>query len=196
MEQISYRQLKPLCSKHLGRMALKSLVLLKQNIRTLLQARGLDQKDLAIWCGKTESWISQILNPRFPNRGFEMQYLDKMADFFGLTAHELFQPGLSHLTERRSGKDRRSGVDRRVNRAGEILEPAPDIQALLQQSRYLTVDQQRAFARRANAALVDLAAQSPSGRGQHDQEDRVAPPRQPARRSRATRKTVGGDDAA
>jgi hypothetical protein len=91
-------------------------VLLAQNVRALLHARRLDNKALAVWCGHTSAWISKVLKNE---RGVQLQDLSRMADFFGLTVAQLFQHGISHVTERRRrdrrlGVDRRSGLDRRA----------------------------------------------------------------------------------
>lgn len=93
----------------------KAPTLLVENIRTLLAVRGIEAKALAIWCGHKEPWLSKILSF---DRGVQMDDLDKIADFFGLTVAQLFQPGISPLAERRhrqrrSSDDRRSGTDRR-----------------------------------------------------------------------------------
>lgn len=97
------------------RRSLKANYLLVQNIRSLLAARGEDAKSLAMWAGHRPAWLSKILSG---DRGIKLSDLDKIADFFGLTVAQLFQHGISPLTERRkaerrSGKDRRTGTDRR-----------------------------------------------------------------------------------
>src|ERR1041385_4395449 len=89
--------------------------LLLNNIRALLTARGQKQRDLAFWMQRHETWLSKILKA---DRGVRMKDLDRIADFFGLTVHQLFAPGTSAYAERRrgdrrSGRDRRSGTDRR-----------------------------------------------------------------------------------
>ncbi len=89
---------------------LKLDYLLIQNVRALLSARGVDDKALAMWCGHKPSWLSKILDGQ---RGISLPDLDKVADFFGLTASQLLSPGVSPLTERRS-HHRRSGDDRRL----------------------------------------------------------------------------------
>lgn len=93
--------------------------LLKRNIDDLLRLRGYTHKDLAQWCRRSESWISKIY--RHTNRGIPLKYLDRIADFFGLATYQLFQPGISPLTERRSGHDRRSGRDRRISHAQRVI---------------------------------------------------------------------------
>lgn len=94
---------------------------LTQNIRDLLRERHHDQRDLAFWCKKTETWISQALNHK---RNLQIADLDNIAAFFGLTTYQLFQPGIATKseTERRSGKDRRSGVERRTGPSGRMPE--------------------------------------------------------------------------
>lgn len=87
---------------------------LSENIQALLRARGQAQKDLAHWCGHTETWLSSILRGE---RQFRVIDYDKVADFFGIAVYQLFQPGISPLTERRKGRDRRGGRDRRISHA-------------------------------------------------------------------------------
>lgn len=94
---------------------LRAEVLLAENIRALLAARGLDAQALAMWCGHKPSWISKVIAG---SRGVQTRDLGKIADFFGLTISQLFQHGISPLTERRrverrSPHSRRSGEDRR-----------------------------------------------------------------------------------
>lgn len=89
--------------------------LLVENIRTLLNRRGIEAQALAMWCGHKPAWISKVLKQE---RGVQVKDLGKIADFFGLTVAQLFQPGISPLTERRKaerrcGQDRRCGKDRR-----------------------------------------------------------------------------------
>lgn len=98
---------------------MKANALLKENIDALLRARGQSRKDLAQWCRRTESWISKIF--RNPNKEFPMQYLDRAADFFGVQPYQLFQPGISTLTERRTGLERRTATDRRIGHPGRHL---------------------------------------------------------------------------
>lgn len=106
---------------------MKATFLLKKNIEALLSARGQSQHDLASWCRRSDAWISKILsetsNPK-SERGVPLRDLDRIADFFGLAAYQLFQPGISPLTERRKGGDRRSGRDRRVSHLTQELRGA------------------------------------------------------------------------
>lgn len=93
--------------------------LLIENIKALLDARGVDQEALAMWCGHSPPWLSKILSGE---RGVKIADLDKIADFFGLTVAQLLTHGISALTERRKAerrttKDRRTGKDRRGHRA-------------------------------------------------------------------------------
>jgi hypothetical protein len=97
-----------------------------ENIRSLLSARRINAKDLAIWCGHRKAWISKVLSG---DRGIPVRELGKIADFFGLTVAELFSPGISPLFERRRRNrrlpvDRRSGADRRTGKAGVARPPA------------------------------------------------------------------------
>lgn len=100
---------------------MKALPLLKHNIDYLLNLRQQSRRDLASWVRqstdkkKIDPWISQIFTS--PTREFQIKYLDRIADFFGLTVYQLFQPGLegSTVAERRKAGERRTGRDRRVS---------------------------------------------------------------------------------
>lgn len=103
---------------------MKASYLLKQNIAAILTARGLTQHDLAFWCHKSDSWLSKILDDK-PTigkkpRGLPLKYLDRIADFFGIATYQLFQPGISPLTERRQST-RRSGRDRRISQVQQSV---------------------------------------------------------------------------
>lgn len=111
-------------------MGLRSPVLLRQNIAALLRARGQTQKDLAAWCGYSKSWLNQILRddrkPRpagHKERVIHVRDLDRIADFFGVAAYQLFLPGVSAFSERRKGLERRAGTERRQGR-GDVA-PTP-----------------------------------------------------------------------
>jgi hypothetical protein len=90
--------------------------LLKSNIDALLRARRQTRHDLAMWCRRSDPWLSKILSesPTDQARGVPLKYLDRIADFFGLAAYQLLQPGLTGLLERRKA-ERRSGRDRRLS---------------------------------------------------------------------------------
>ena len=96
---------------------MKANRIIKQNIEALLKARGLPRRDLAQWCYRSDSWLSKIL--REERREFAAKDLDRIADFFGLAAYQLFQPGLA--VERRKSVDRRSGRERRVGPANRLM---------------------------------------------------------------------------
>ena len=101
---------------------LRADVLLVENIRALLSARGVDASALAMWCGHRAAWISKIISCE---RGCRVKDLGRIADFFGLSVADLLTHGISPLTERRrlprrSEKDRRSGEDRRKRTASDI----------------------------------------------------------------------------
>ena len=105
---------------------MKAKAIFRENVLSLLQSRGQRPHDLAQWCRRSDSWLSKILGK--DDRNLPIEYLDRIADFFGLRAYQLFQPGLSPLTERRKG-DRRSGKDRRTHHVadGPVLMTAADI---------------------------------------------------------------------
>jgi hypothetical protein len=103
------------------RRTLRADLLLVQNIEALLSARREDAKSLAIWCGHSGSWLSKI---KSGERRMAIRDLGKVADFFGLTVSDLFQHGISPLTERRRhpdrrGAERRSPQDRRKSQPGQ-----------------------------------------------------------------------------
>src|SRR5581483_11431756 len=89
-----------------------ALYQLRENIKSLLYGRKESQVALAFSLGKTKSWINKFLNGQ---REIQLKDLDRIADFFGIATYQLFQPGVSRLTERRSGFDRRSQKDRRIS---------------------------------------------------------------------------------
>src|SRR3990167_264560 len=105
----------------------------------MLKARGQTRHDLAMWCRRSDPWLSKLFTDE--NRNIPLKSLDRIADFFGIATYQLFQPGISHLTERRKSTDRRSGQDRRVSRAMLGASGATDaellarIRPLLQEER-------------------------------------------------------------
>lgn len=119
---------------------MKAELLLKQNIAALLRVRGLRQVDLATWCHCSEAWLSKILNGQgSEKRGLPVVYLDRIADFLGVSPYQLFQPGISPATERRKMVDRRKGTERRIRhqqagagmRASDLHLTAEDVAFLL-----------------------------------------------------------------
>lgn len=96
---------------------MKALPLLKHNIDTILKDRKQTRRDLAQYVRQSmnnkviDPWISHIFND--PEAEIQMKYLDRIADYLGVRVYQLFQPGISHLTERRKA-ERRSGRDRRL----------------------------------------------------------------------------------
>jgi transcriptional regulator with XRE-family HTH domain len=109
------------------RRGLKARVLLVQNIRALLAARGVDDKALAMYCGHRPAWLSKILADE---RGMNLHDMDKVADFFGLAVSQLLQHGISPLTERRRrerrrGTERRQGDRRGTSQEGRLHETVP-----------------------------------------------------------------------
>jgi len=104
-------------------MPYKSLVQLRLNVEHLLMVRKEKKAHLAAAMGIDPSTLTKFLNG---TREIQFHHLDGMADFFGMPAYQLFQPGISPLTERRVVKDRRMGIDRRqVDRLAHIPTPHP-----------------------------------------------------------------------
>lgn len=117
-------------------MALKAGRLLKLNIETLLKARGQTQHELARYCHRTDAWLSKILSDsNGEDREVPLKYLDRIADFFGIATYQLFQPGISPLTERRHA-DRRIGRDRRISQV--VLSERPGDVDVMQVIRALS----------------------------------------------------------
>lgn len=111
---------------------MKASALLKGNVDALLQARHQTRHDLAQWCRRSDAWLSKILGK--DNRNLPLEYLDRIADFFGLAAYQLFQPGITGLLERRKS-DRRSGKDRRISAMNhQVRESVSALVANLSQS--------------------------------------------------------------
>lgn len=101
---------------------MKAVRILSQNISALLAARRQSQHDLAQWCHHSDVWISYFLSGK---REIQLADLDRIADFFGIATYQLFQPGISQLTERRLGVERRKGADRRIgHQQREVLDLA------------------------------------------------------------------------
>jgi len=108
-------------------MGLRAVNQLRENIRTLLFRRKEEQKALAFAASIDPSTLSKFLKGE---REIQLANLDAVADFFGIATYQLFQPGISSLTERRSGSDRRSGAERRIGHTTRVmLSTAAEIEA-------------------------------------------------------------------
>lgn len=126
---------------------MKASYLFKKNIETLLSRRGHTRHDLAFYCRRSDAWLSKILGNS--DRNLPLKYLDRIADFFGLAPYQLFQPGISPLTERRNGHDRRSGLDRRISARNRTvpmspirqIDISPEDEALLAEIKSLTYEE-------------------------------------------------------
>lgn len=130
------------------RLHLKASELLKHNIDALLQARGQSRADLARYCRRSRSWMDKIFSEE--RREVPLKYLDQIADFFAIATYQLFQPGISPLTERRSGQDRRAWRDRRISRA--VLSQKPGDVDLVDVARALS----RQGREQAIRAILDI----------------------------------------
>lgn len=89
---------------------MKTARLLAENVSALLVKHGYKQTDLAQHCRRSDPWVSQFLRGE---RSWQLDDLDKVADFFGLNTFELFRPGIAQRTDRRIGQ-RRANSDRRI----------------------------------------------------------------------------------
>lgn len=156
--------------------------LLKYNIDALLRARKQSRHDLAMWCRRSDPWLSKILSETPTNnqkRGVPLKYLDRIADFFGISTYQLFQPGISAVTERRQAQeDRRSGLERRIGHSGvrprlPLPQLHPDDAALLNQVAKLETDERRRITHWIDLTILQR------GRGTKPIAD-VGPPVEPA----------------
>lgn len=96
---------------------------MRNNISALLSARRDSQADLASWLKHSRSWINKFLNGE---RQVQLKDLDRIADFFGIATYQLFQPGVSQLTERRI-QERRKRPDRRIGHQQRELHALADV---------------------------------------------------------------------
>jgi len=151
---------------------MKAARIVAENVAALLERDNYKQTDLAQHCRRSDPWVSQFLRGE---RTWQMDDLDKVADFFGLDTFQLFRPGIAQRTERRSVQ-RRAGVDRRIRhevrrahqlesqlerpRAKESSGVGPTTQA--RQLHALIAD----FARRVSTLIppADTGGQTPSPR--------------------------------
>ena len=96
---------------------MKAARLLAENVRELLDRKGLKQTDLAQWCKRSDVWVSQFLKGL---RSWQLEDLDRVADLFGMPTYQLFQPGISRNYERRRG-ERRIGRERRLTHPHRVM---------------------------------------------------------------------------
>lgn len=168
---------------------MKALPLLKHNIDTLLKARHQTRRELAQWVRqsmdtkKIDPWISHIFTN--PDAEFQMKYLDRIADFFGIEVYKLFQPGISSVTERRKGGNRRTTVDRRISRAFAMVN-GPTEADLLSRLQLLTPDERQKLDHWID--VLRLGRDGGPGTAVRDgQAQTAAAPTWPARRTRVPR---------
>ncbi len=104
---LSWQSFTGMGSRHV---LMRADLVLRENIRALLDRSGETADALSSWCHHKSPWMSKILSGE---RNVVILDLGKIADFFGVEVAHLFLPGASSLTERRSGDDRRGTQDRR-----------------------------------------------------------------------------------
>jgi hypothetical protein len=153
---------------------LKAARIVAENVTVLLKARGQNQAELAQWCRHSGVWVSQFLTGK---RSWQLDDLDRIADFFGIATYQLFQPGISSLTERRIA-DRRSLRERRIGHQQRLLgalradidaahphaaSRGRDVQTPISAARRRLIDE---FERRLAALLspADAGRQAPTAR--------------------------------
>lgn len=109
--------LQPYADQVVSHTPLRAVIQLRYNIESLLRTRGHTQRDLAFFLKRHPTTINKFMKG---TRELQFADLDKIADFFGLATYQLFQPGISPLTERRDGRERRSGHERRLSHVDRI----------------------------------------------------------------------------
>lgn len=174
-------------------MGLRAINQLRENVRELLRRRGENQNSLAFALRRHPTTINKFLMGK---REVQMADLDGMADFFGLPIYQLFQPGISRLTERRMVARRRE-ADRRIGHdQRNMAELAAERDAHhphrkggphVVSASSLATELRRAAA--DHARLVDrLISEAQSGR-------QAPPPSAAVAKSRKGGRAVGGSDA-
>jgi len=163
--------------------SLKANVLLKLNIDALLEARGQTRPELARWCRRSRSWLDKAFGE--DRREIPLKYLDRIAVFFGIATYQLFQPGISPLTERRLHSDRRSGRYRRLSQA--VLSEKPGDVDLMHLFRAMSRGGREKAIGFAADIVNDELQRRPATRHAHDDPDhtegtpRRGTPRRPGR---------------
>ena len=99
-------------------MVWKAAEQVRQNIAALLAARKERASGLAFALRKHRSWMTRFLNGQ--RNELQIRDIDRIADFFGIATYQLFQPGISAVTERRRSGERRTGRDRRIGHAPRV----------------------------------------------------------------------------
>lgn len=166
-------------------MAYRAYVQLRLNIEDLLLTRKESQKALADHMGVHPTTINKFLKG---TREVQLADLDAIADFFGVATYQLFQPGISALTERRAS-DRRTGRDRRIGhdvrqarRLTATLPPAKDGRRAPQVvATSPALEEFHRLADEYARRLRTLLSQAESG-GQTATARRALPPAPPRRR--------------
>jgi transcriptional regulator with XRE-family HTH domain len=136
--------------------AMRANELMKRNIRALLDSRGQNQRSLARWCQRSESWLSKVLQE--DKREIPVKYFDRIADFFGVETYQLFQPGVDPLLERRKAPERRSGVDRRFVSQSDATRQ----QAVQLARRIAALDESRRRAALETVTMLERAQRAES----------------------------------
>lgn len=99
-------------------MSMKTTRLLAENVSALLRRDGYNQHDLAVWCRKSDPWVTDFIKHQ---KGWKFDDLTRVADLFGLEPYHLLRPGIVEASERRAGRERRSDKDRRQAPAVRVM---------------------------------------------------------------------------
>jgi hypothetical protein len=177
---------------------MKTMALLKENIRVIMDKRGVKPRSLARYVRQTndpkvDSWMSKMLNN--PTREIPLKYWDRIADCLGVSVYQLLQPGHTAGTERRSGVPRRSGKDRRISRQ-TITEKRGDID-IVDVIRALSDDGRARVLKFAadvwNDELEGLRTKAGIPGAQNRRPEKHAPGQTRKRKHTAKRKATGTD---
>ena len=201
--RIYWQRANPLRDKDLPAVNYKAVVQLRENLKGLLVSFKVNQKDLAHAIGRHPTTLNKFLQG---TRELQFEDVDQIADFFGLKVYELFQPGGSRLTDRRSGLERRQGKERRIGPAHRMMQTvaadvkklwqnghpshaatdAPSIAAQTALEELVSEFEQRAAPILASAGFRAVAPQAPSDRRA------VTPLPAPIRTARRSRPSKAG----
>lgn len=169
----------PVMSSHI-----RALVVLKRNLHSLLSARKESQTALARHVRHSKAWINKFLNDQTDTVEIQIKDVDRIASFFGIEPYQLFQPGISALTERRLSIDRRSGRERRVGHQGRELamlrtelDKHPALATHGASAAHSAAQQDPAIQRAIERFVRDIRAVQPRGQAHAAGADRAVVPR-------------------
>jgi transcriptional regulator with XRE-family HTH domain len=168
-------------------MGLRAVNQLRENIKALLLVRKEEQKSLALAASIDPSTLSKFLKGE---REIQLANLDAVADFFGIATYQLFQPGISVLTERRVS-ERRAGRDRRIGHAQRQLGA---LRAALEPARPKRGRDVGTDPAAIQALVVEFQRRFTALLAQADARRQATAPRETLTKPRPRTGTTGGSD--